>query len=1255
MSGPRRYGTAVAIAAAVTAIKAVPQLSIGQEAPFALLGLGVLSAGWLAGAESALVTAVLLTVSTAYLFFPPRGELALASPVAAFQLALFFLEGVCITAIIAAMNRSRRLQRLTGQRLEALQTLTASLAVARSLEEVTTILVVNTAESLDAAGALLVLPAEDGARGGQPEGAGSLRVAATHGRLPPSLTGAPEAPGGPEPVERSRVEPGSPIGRAFATGESDWIDDEESYRKRYPTALREATATATATATTALAETGPFPGLACLPLVAGGRVIGAAAYAFDHPRAFSPNERRMVRGYVTQAAQALDRTLVAAREAASRRRLESLADLGMALSSTLTREEVTKVVIDRGMATMGADICTLYVVRLPAGPGEGGAPVAPPVTPSAAAADRGGGGPVRDPRVLELIGDRGVAPEVLDRIRRITADSEMPIFGTIASGKSTWTESEEAYRTAIPRLATLPSEAPRAKAYWSVPLIAEGRAVGLLGMGFFRPRRFSSDERSFVETFTGHCAQALLRAQSLEAERRARLAAERAEASLGTTLRSIGDAVIATDTRGDITFMNLVAERLTGWSADVARGRPLQSVFRIINEESRQPVDNPVDKVLQTGLVVGLANHTVLLNREAGREIPIDDSGAPIRNEAGEVQGVVLVFRDVTEKKQEEARRAFIADATTTLGSSLDPQTTLTRLAELFVPRFADWSAIDVVDPRARQPRRLAVMHVDGSKIELAHRLAERYPEPLEATTGLGQVLRSGRSELYAEITDAMLAASARDEEHLQLMRSLDLRSAMVVPLVARGHTLGAISLVQAESGRHYGPEDLAFVEDIARRAAIVLDNAQLYASERQARLTADVANRTKDQFLATVSHELRTPLNAILGWARIMSAAAADEARRSRAIEIIERNAVAMTRLIEDLLDVSRIISGKVRLERDRVDVADVVVAAVDALRPSLEQRVLELELGREQTAADMGAEAEAGPGAGTSEGAPPWRIFGDANRLQQIFWNLLTNAVKFTGRGGRIGVRIRRQDTSVEIDVTDDGQGIGADFLPHVFDPFRQADGTITRAHGGLGLGLAISRHLVEQHGGTIRAESDGPGRGARFTVSLPLVPATHWPPSSADGLRAAPGPGDAGAPVQPRGESALRGLKVLAVDDDPDARQLVRTILESFGSEVRLAGNVGEALQAISEQVPDVLLSDIGMPGEDGYALIRKVRQLPPVRGGTIPAAALTAYTQAEDRDQVLGAGFSVHLAKPIEPATLVAVVADLALARTGQPSE
>jgi PAS domain S-box-containing protein len=1249
VSGLRRYGTALAIAAAVSAIKAVPQLSIGQEAPFALLGLGVLSAGWLAGAESALVTAVLLTVGAAYLFFPPRGQLSLSSPYAAFQLGLFFLEGVCITAIIAAMNRSRRLQRLTGHRLEALQALTASLAVARSLEEVTTILVVNTAESLAASGALLVLPGEDGARGDRPDGGGDLRVAATHGRLPPSLTGAPEAPGGPDIVERSRVEPGSPIGRAFATGESDWIDDQETYRKRYPAAPPKGTVTQTeskqtdAKQTKAKAETGPFRGLACLPLVAGGRVIGAAAYAFDHPRAFSANERRMVRGYVTQAAQALDRTLVAAREAASRRRLESLADLSMALSSTLTREEVTKVVIDRGRAAMGADICTLYVVRLPAGHGEGGSPAASAVL----AGDAAGGGPARDPRVLELIGDRGVAPEVLDRIRHITADSETPIFGTITSGRSTWTESEEEYRTAMPRLANLPSEAPRAKAYWSVPLIAEGRAVGLLGMGFFQARRFSSDERSFVETFTAHCAQALLRAQSLEAERRARRAAERAEASLGTTLRSIGDAVIATDTRGDITFMNLVAERLTGWPADAARGQPLQSVFRIVNEQSRQPVDNPVDKVLQTGLVVGLANDTVLLSREAGREIPIDDSGAPIRNETGEVEGVVLVFRDVTEKKHEESRRALIADAATTLGSSLDTQATLTRLAELFVPRFADWSAIDVVDPRARQPRRLAVMHVDRGKIELAHRLAEQYPEPLEATTGLGQVLRTGRAELYAEITDANLRATARDEQHLQLMRSLDLRSAMVVPLVARGRTLGAISLVQAESGRHYGADDLAFVEDIARRAAIVLDNAQLYASERQARLAADVANRTKDQFLATVSHELRTPLNAILGWARIMSAAGADEARRGRAIEIIERNAVAMTRLIEDLLDVSRIISGKVRLERDRIDVAEVVEAAVDALRPSLEQRVLELELGRDQT----------GTGTGTGTGAPSWRILGDANRLQQVFWNLLTNAVKFTGRDGRIGVRTRRHDTSVEIEVTDDGQGIGADFLPHVFDPFRQADGTITRAHGGLGLGLAISRHLVEQHGGTIRAESDGIGRGARFTVGLPLVPATHWRPSGADGLPSAPGLGDTGAPVHLRGASALRGLKVLAVDDDPDARQLVRTILESCGSEVRLAANVGEALQAISEQVPDILLSDIGMPGQDGYALIRKVRQLPPVRGGTIPAAALTAYTQSEDRDQVLSAGFSVHLAKPIEPTTLVAVVADLALARAraGSTSE
>jgi PAS domain S-box-containing protein len=1059
----RRYGVAVAITLLVCLFKLLPRVVLGQEAPFALLGLAVLGAGWLAGAESALVTAILLTLATAYLFFPPFGSFRLASPVAPLQLGIFLLEGVAIAGIVAVMNRSRRLLQVTGQRLE------------------------------------------------------------------------------------------------------------------------------------------------------------------------------------------------------------SLADLGMALSATLTREEVTSVVIDRGMVAMGADICTLYAVTALSGssegPGDRGAPiafVAGVPTPETSTSD---------PRVLELIGDRGVAPEVLERIRHITSGSGNPVFATLSSGTSYWSESEDQYRSSHPDLATLASEAPRARAYWSVPLIAEGRAVGLLGMGFHQPRRFSADERSFVETFTAHCAQALLRAQSLEAERRARLAAERAEASLATTLRSIGDAVIATDARGDVTFMNPVAERLTGWSDDEARGRPLQKIFRIVNEHSRREVENPVDKVLETGLVVGLANHTVLLDRRSERETPIDDSGAPIRNEAGEIQGVVLVFRDVTDKKKEEARRDFIAEATSTLAQSLEYQTTLVELARLFVPRLADWSAVDVVDSRTRLPRRLAVMHVDRAKIELAQRLADRYPEPPEARTGLPNVLRTGRAELYPEITGDMLRAGARDAEHLRLVQSLQLRSAMVVPLVARGHTLGAITLVQAESGRRYTRDDLAFVEDIARRAAIVIDNAQLYASEREARLAADVANRTKDQFLATVSHELRTPLNAILGWARLMSSAASDEARRGRAIEIIERNAVAMTRLIEDLLDISRIISGKVRLEQDRVDMAEVVEAAVDALRPSLENKELRLEVTRSPD--DQGDPDDRGGGAGHRGGTDaagheggtdaaghrggtdaaghegPLTILGDANRLQQVFSNLLTNALKFTARGGRIDIRVDRRATSVDVEVRDDGKGISPDFLPRVFDPFRQADGSITRAQGGLGLGLAISRHLVEQHGGTIRAESDGLGRGARFTVSLPIGLAR--PPASAEGLRAL---ADGGGGLDPADRGAtvpLRGLKVLAVDDDADARQLVRTILEEHGSTVRLASSVGEAMQAILDDVPDVLLSDIGMPGEDGYALIRKVRQLPAVRGGEIPAAALTAYTQAEDREQVLGAGFSLHVAKPIEPTALVAVVVDLARAR------
>ncbi|MDB4993645.1 MAG: two-component hybrid sensor and regulator, partial [Myxococcaceae bacterium] len=873
-------------------------------------------------------------------------------------------------------------------------------------------------------------------------------------------------------------------------------------------------------------------------------------------------------------------------------RLETLTELSAALAVALTGQEVARAIVENVRTAQRADTCTLYT-RAESGK-------------------------------LELIGDHGVRAEVLEKIRTIDDASGNPVYDSLTTGEGLWVETAKAYDEIYPALARTGSPGPRAKAFWSMPLVVEGKPIGLLGMGFFEERTFSEEEREFIVTLTRQCAQALRRAQRLESEHRARELAETARASLDTTLRSIGDAVIATDAEGRVNFMNEVAERLTGWSAAEARAQPIKDVFHIVNESSRAEVESPVDKVLREGIVVGLANHTVLLPKGDAPEVPIDDSGAPIRSAAGEVQGVVLVFRDVTAKKKEEARRAFLADATSTLASSLDYRATLAAVADLVVPTLADWCAVDVLEDPAAGPKRLAVAHVDRAKVDFAHELATRYPDDPSSTTGLHNVLRTGRSELYKDIPEALLIAGAKDAEHLRIIRELQLRSAMIVPLIARGRTVGALSFVHAESGRSYNEEDLAFAEDLGRRAAVAVDNAQLYAAEQRARDQADVANRAKDEFLSTVSHELRTPLNAILGWSRMMATATFTEERRARAMETIERNATAMAELVEDLLDVSRIISGRLRLDVHPVEVARIVEAALESVRPSVEAKEIRLHTVLAH---------DAGP------------IAGDPGRIQQIAWNLLSNAVKFTPKGGRIEVIVRRVGSSIELSVTDSGQGIPASFLPFVFDPFRQADSTITRSRGGLGLGLAITKQLVELHGGLIEAKSAGEGRGASFVVSLPVSAMRHA--RAGESLAAMPVGSQFDRPA------ALRNLRVLVVDDEPDARQLVASVLEACGSIVTLAANARAAMESIQQSIPDLLVSDIGMPEEDGYALIRKVRALPVEKGGNIPAAALTAYARAEDRRKALTAGFMMHIPKPVEPAELVAVVASLA--RLGRPSK
>jgi signal transduction histidine kinase len=395
-------------------------------------------------------------------------------------------------------------------------------------------------------------------------------------------------------------------------------------------------------------------------------------------------------------------------------------------------------------------------------------------------------------------------------------------------------------------------------------------------------------------------------------------------------------------------------------------------------------------------------------------------------------------------------------------------------------------------------------------------------------------------------------------------------------------------------------------------------ERMSLLEREQVARAEAERASRAKDEFIATLSHELRTPLNSVLGWARLLRTGKLDAGGVAQAVEAIERGATTQAQIVDDLLDVSRIVRGALRLDVRPVDLAPVIAAAVDTVRPAAQARDMEIAV---------------------FHGAPG-PVSGDPGRLQQVVWNLLANAIKFTPPGGRVEVRTEAVADGVQISVSDNGKGIPRDFVPHLFERFRQADSSTTRAHGGLGLGLAIVRHLVEAHGGTVGAESPGPGLGSVFTVRLPLAAPAR--PRSRTGESMA-----VVAPPPPSGAGpSLASVRVLVVDDDPDTREAVRRLLEQAGAEVVSAGSADEALEALQRAPPDVLVSDIAMPGRDGYDLIRQVRLLAPERGGRVPAAALTAFTQVEHRREALVAGYQAWLPKPIEPTALTEAVARLA---------
>ena len=589
----------------------------------------------------------------------------------------------------------------------------------------------------------------------------------------------------------------------------------------------------------------------------------------------------------------------------------------------------------------------------------------------------------------------------------------------------------------------------------------------------------------------------------------------------------------------------------------------------------------------------------------------------------------------------EEAQR-FLAEAGELLASSLDYETTLQSIAQLVVPYLADWCTIDVLD-RDGRIQRVAVAHQDPERVERVREIMRRLPIDPRAAEGVGKVVRTGLPEVFPVITDEVLRAVYPEPEKLELVRRLGLRSAMIVPMRAHGRTLGAISIAAAETERRYALADLRLAEDLARRAALAFDNARLFQEAQE-------INRLKDEFLATLSHELRTPLTAILGWTSLLRTLKLDSETAASALATVERNAQSQRRLVDDMLDASRIITGKLRLDRRPARLAPVVEAAAASARPAADAKRIELKV--------------------EAAGGEALLVTGDPDRLQQVVWNLLSNAVKFTPEGGRVSVKLERAGDEAVVSVADTGEGIGPEFLPRVFDRFTQADQSTTRAHGGLGLGLSIARHLVELHGGAITADSAGEGRGATFRVRLPLAESRD-----ADfGLRIdhrqqtadATEPTPAGAQrtelisANPRSEisdmksdesatrnqqpAILSGLRVLIVDDDPDTLLMLAKTLERYGARTDARETAAAALALLERETFDVLVSDIGMPVEDGYTLVRRLRAAEAKLGRPqLPALALTAYARKEDRDAALDAGYQAHVPKPVAPSELVEAVA------------
>ncbi|MEP0870923.1 ATP-binding protein [Trichocoleus desertorum AS-A10] len=763
--------------------------------------------------------------------------------------------------------------------------------------------------------------------------------------------------------------------------------------------------------------------------------------------------------------------------------------------------------------------------------------------------------------------------------------------------------------------------------------------------------RQSHDElERLVEERTLALTQANVILQQEIAERQqAQEALYRREQESKALLDNTPDVIIRCDRAFRYVYVNPAVERITGFPAAFFLGHTSQE--HGLPESFCQAWDSSMEQMFATGKEQTVEFKAPSLQgwrTYQSRVVPELDA-------EGNVQYALIVSRDITALKQAEAERvqliqaqaaraeaeaaqqraAFLAQVSAQLATSLESEVALQALAQVIVPNLADYCLIYVRDESSDLIRRVAAAHVDPTQTEQLLAFNQNYPLHLQAQVPVAEAIRTGKAFCQAEIAETFFREFPTSSGHITAIENLATRSFTIQPLRGSDRILGAILLATTVSDRRYGPDERVLVEEVAHRAAIALDNVRLYQKAQQARAaseaarrTAEAANRMKDEFLATLSHELRTPLNSILGWSRLLTQRQMDAATTTRALETIERNAKLQAQLIEDILDVSRIIRGQLRLNLCPTDLVTVIQAAIDAARPAAEAKSLQVTC------------------ACTS---PRYRVTVDPDRIQQVVWNLLSNAVKFTPSGGRVEVQMEQVqalgnsnldcngslgEAQVEIRVSDTGLGVAPEFLPHVFERFRQADSTTTRSQGGLGLGLAIVRHLVELHGGTVQATSPGEGQGATFSVRLPLV--TRAEPTQVHSVA------ELGAVATDPGPT-LEGMQILLVDDEVDIRELFTVVLEAQGAKVTAVAAVAEALAVLQHCQPDVLVSDIAMPERDGHELIQQVRA--DDRICHIPAIALTAYAGEAEQQRSLTAGFQVHLSKPVEPIALTHAIATL----------